>query len=152
MNANIRPSTAVAGRAEVGRAEAYDKGAATGRSEHLAARLEPFDSYWQAPKDVEKGFTSFTAYYRANYLGHMPADKQARILVISCGPGYLVKMLRDCGYTSVLGIDSDAAKVDVARRHQLPCEVARAFEFLAPQARRVRRHHSGAGAEPFDAR
>jgi len=119
MNANFR------------RVEPYDKGSLAGRSASLAARLEPFDSYWQAPKDVEKGFTSFTAYYRANYLGHMPADKQARILVISCGPGYLVKMLRDCGYSSVLGIDSDAAKVDTARRHQLPCEVARAFEFLA---------------------
>src|ERR1700753_591856 len=71
--------------------ESYDKGGtglAVGRSERLAARLEPFDSYWQAPKDVEKGFTSFTAYYRANYLGHMPADKSTRILVISCGPGY----------------------------------------------------------------
>jgi 2-polyprenyl-3-methyl-5-hydroxy-6-metoxy-1,4-benzoquinol methylase len=63
--------------------------------------------------------------------GPHAGDKQARILVISCGPGYLVKMLRDCGYSSVLGIDSDAAKVEVARRHQLPCEVARAFEFLA---------------------
>ena len=119
MNANFR------------RVESYDKGSLAGRSDSLAARLEPFDSYWQAPKDVEKGFTSFTAYYRANYLGHMPADKQARILVISCGPGYLVKMLRDCGYSAVLGIDSDAAKVDTAKRHQLPCEVARAFEFLA---------------------
>jgi len=28
-------------------------------------------------------------------------------------------MLRDCGYSSVLGIDSDAAKVDTAKRHQL---------------------------------
>jgi 2-polyprenyl-3-methyl-5-hydroxy-6-metoxy-1,4-benzoquinol methylase len=131
MNANFRQTPPAANMAEVGRMGSYDKGGAAGRSERLAARLEPFDSYWQAPKDVEKGFTSFTAYYRANYLGHMPADKQARILVISCGPGYLVKMLRDCGYSSVLGIDSDAAKVEVARRHQLPCEVARAFEFLA---------------------
>ncbi|HEY6482912.1 MAG TPA: class I SAM-dependent methyltransferase [Steroidobacteraceae bacterium] len=96
----------------------------------LAARLEPFDSYWQAPKDVEKGFSSFTAYYRANYLSHMPADRDARILVISCGPGYLVKMLHDCGYRSVLGIDSDPAKVEVARGKQLPCETARAFAFL----------------------
>ncbi|HEY8537980.1 MAG TPA: hypothetical protein VIL28_03875, partial [Steroidobacteraceae bacterium] len=55
----------------------------------LAARLEPFDSYWQAPKDVEGGFKSFTAYYRANYLPHLPQDREARILVISCGPGYL---------------------------------------------------------------
>ena len=109
MNANIRQSPAAANMAPVGRLESYDKGNAAGRSERLAARLEPFDSYWQAPKDVEKGFTSFTAYYRANYLSHMPADRQAKILVISCGPGYLVKMLRDRGYSSVLGIDSDAA-------------------------------------------
>lgn len=128
MNASFRPSAQAAAGADVSRLQPYDK---AGRSERLAARLEPFDSYWQAPKDVEKGFTSFTAYYRANYLGHMPADKQSRVLVVSCGPGYLVKMLRDRGYANVLGIDSDAAKVDVARRHQLPCETARAFEFLA---------------------
>ena len=42
----------------------------------LAARLEPFDSYWQAPKDVESGFDSFAAYYRANYLAHLPAGSQ----------------------------------------------------------------------------
>jgi len=96
----------------------------------LAARIEPFDSYWQAPADVEKGYGSFTAYYRANYLARMPKDRDARILVVSCGPGYLVKMLRDHGYRNVLGIDSDPAKVEHARRHDLPCEVARAFEFL----------------------
>jgi 2-polyprenyl-3-methyl-5-hydroxy-6-metoxy-1,4-benzoquinol methylase len=121
MNANFRETPLAANRTDAG---------AAALPRQLAARLEPFDSYWQAPKDLEKGFTSFTAYYRANYLGHMPADRQARILVISCGPGYLVKMLRDCGYNAVLGIDSDPAKVEVARRHQLPCETARAFEFL----------------------
>jgi SAM-dependent methyltransferase len=96
----------------------------------LAARLEPFDSYWQAPKDIEKGFDSFAAYYRANYLPLMPGDRSARILVISCGPGYLVKMLKDRGYLAVLGIDSDPAKVDLAQRKGLPCQVAPAFEFL----------------------
>jgi 2-polyprenyl-3-methyl-5-hydroxy-6-metoxy-1,4-benzoquinol methylase len=100
----------------------------------LAARLEPFDSYWQAPKDIEKGYNAFNAYYRANYLSHMPADRAARILVISCGPGYLVNMLRERGFTAVLGIDSDTAKVDHARRKGLPCEVARAFEFLQGKA------------------
>jgi 2-polyprenyl-3-methyl-5-hydroxy-6-metoxy-1,4-benzoquinol methylase len=96
----------------------------------LAARLEPFDSYWQAPKDVEKGFKSFTAYYKANYLARMPENRDASILVVSCGPGYLVKMLREHGYRNVLGIDSDSSKVEHARRHDLPCETARAFEFL----------------------
>src|SRR5690349_24870486 len=82
------------------------------RSDTLAARLEPFDSYWQAPKDIESGFKSFTAYYRANYLPHLPADRNARILVVSCGPGYLVEVLKQAGYKSVVGIDSDPAKIE----------------------------------------
>jgi SAM-dependent methyltransferase len=100
----------------------------------LAARLEPFDSYWQAPKDAEKGFSSFAAYYRSNYLPWMPADRAARVLVISCGPGYLVKMLQDRGYSALIGIDSDPAKIAIAQRRALPCEVANAFEFLDAHA------------------
>jgi SAM-dependent methyltransferase len=97
----------------------------------LAARLEPFDSYWQAPADVDSGYTSFSAYYRANYLPHMPADRNARILVVSCGPGYLVDLLAGAGYRNVLGIDSDPGKVEHARRRGLNCEVAEVFPFLA---------------------
>lgn len=99
-------------------------------SPSLAARLEPFDSYWQAPKDVEKGYEAFKAYYRANYLPHMPARRDVSILVVSCGPGYLVNMLRESGYLNVLGIDSDPAKVEFAARRGLPCEAAQAFPFL----------------------
>ncbi len=50
--------------------------------------------------------------------------------MISCGPGYLVNLLRQKGYTNVLGIDSDPAKVEHARRKGLPCEAAEAFPFL----------------------
>lgn len=96
----------------------------------LAARLEPFDSYWQAPKDVESGYGSFAAYYRANYLQHLPKDKSARILVVSCGPGYLVNVLAKEGYTGVVGIDSDPAKIEYARKRGLPCEAAEAFPYL----------------------
>jgi SAM-dependent methyltransferase len=96
----------------------------------LAARLEPFDSYWQAPADVDSGYKSFSAYYKANYLPHLPADRNAKILVVSCGPGYLVDLLAVSGYRNVLGIDSDAAKVDHARRRGLNCEVAEVFPFL----------------------
>jgi 2-polyprenyl-3-methyl-5-hydroxy-6-metoxy-1,4-benzoquinol methylase len=97
----------------------------------LAARLEPFDSYWQAPVDIESGYKSFNAYYRANYLSHIPADRDAKILVISCGPGYLVDLLVKSGYRHVLGIDSDGGKVEHARRRNLPCQVAEVFPFLA---------------------
>src|ERR1700761_1300555 len=82
----------------------------------LAARLEPFDSYWQAPADVESGYKSFSAYYRAHYLPHMPPDRNARILVVSCGPGYLVNLLAEAGYHNVVGIDSDATKVEFGRK------------------------------------
>jgi 2-polyprenyl-3-methyl-5-hydroxy-6-metoxy-1,4-benzoquinol methylase len=97
----------------------------------LTARLEPFDSYWQAPADVESGYKSFNAYYRANYLPHIPDDRDAKILVISCGPGYLVDLLMKTGYRNVLGIDSDGRKVEHARRRRLTCEVAEVFGFLA---------------------
>jgi 2-polyprenyl-3-methyl-5-hydroxy-6-metoxy-1,4-benzoquinol methylase len=96
----------------------------------LAARLEPFDSYWQAPEDVDEGYRSFNAYYRANYLPQLPADRAARILVVSCGPGYLVSLLKERGYTNVTGIDSDPDKVAHAKLRNLPCEAAEAFPYL----------------------
>lgn len=96
----------------------------------LAARLEPFDSYWQAPEDVDSGYSSFHAYYKANYLHHLPSNSDAQILVVSCGPGYLVNLLQASGYRYVTGIDSDDAKVEHARKRGLNCQVARAFAFL----------------------
>jgi SAM-dependent methyltransferase len=98
--------------------------------ETLSARAEPFDSYWQAPADVEKGFGSFYQYYKHNVLQRLPGERQAQILVVSCGPGYLVHTLNQAGYASVLGIDSDPQKVAYAERRKLNCRVARAFSFL----------------------
>jgi len=96
----------------------------------LAAKLEPFDSYWQAPEDAEKGYASFKQFYRSNYLRYLPESKQAKILVISCGPGYFVALLNDEGYGNVLGIDSDPEKIEYARKRKLNCHVERAFPFL----------------------
>ncbi|HEX5420429.1 MAG TPA: class I SAM-dependent methyltransferase [Gammaproteobacteria bacterium] len=109
-------------------------GTCASRSARLSARLEPFDSYWQAPRDVEKGYSSFYAYYKHNYLPYMPRNKAARILVISCGPGYLVNLLAAQGYENVVGIDSDEQKVAYAKRRGLNCATARAFEYLANRA------------------
>ena len=108
-------------------------------SNELTAKMEPFDSFWEGPQDIDKGYDKFYKFYKYNYLEHMPEDRNARILVISCGPGYFVNMLNKEGYTNVLGIDSFPEKIEHARRHGLNCEVARAFEFL---------EQSG---EPFDA-
>jgi 2-polyprenyl-3-methyl-5-hydroxy-6-metoxy-1,4-benzoquinol methylase len=96
----------------------------------LTAKIEPFDSFWEAPKNIEKGFDSFQKFYRYNYLGHLPKDRDARILVISCGYGYFVQLLKSVGYSQVLGIDSDPEKVGVASRKGLNCRVETAFDFL----------------------
>jgi SAM-dependent methyltransferase len=97
----------------------------------LTARLEPFDSYWQAPEDVSEGYESFYAYYNANYIPHIPTDRNAKILVISCGPGYLVNTLNKHGYTDVIGIDSDDSKISHAQTKGLNCQTAEAFPYLA---------------------
>jgi SAM-dependent methyltransferase len=97
----------------------------------LAARIEPFDSFWEGPEDVEKGYTTVFEFYRRNYLRHVPEDRDAPVLVISCGPGYFVDMLVRHGYRHVTGIDSDGAKVEHGRRRGLDCRKERAFPFLA---------------------
>lgn len=102
----------------------------TDRDRSLAARIEPFDSYWQAPADVEKGYRSFAQYYKHNFLPHLPENRDAVILVVSCGPGYLVNLLVEQGYRNAFGIDSDPAKIEHARRRSLDCRVERAFPFL----------------------
>ena len=96
----------------------------------LSAQIEPFDTFWEAPADVEKGFAKFAKFYKRNYFKHMPRNKTARTLVISCGAGYMVDLMQKEGYTDVQGIDSDPDKIAVAERHNLNCKVANAFPFL----------------------
>jgi SAM-dependent methyltransferase len=97
----------------------------------LSARMEPFDTFWEAPKDVEKGYSSFLKFYKRNYLRHIPENKSINILVVSCGPGYFVNLLNKEGYKNVYGIDSDADKVKFALEKDLRCENHEAFAFLA---------------------
>jgi SAM-dependent methyltransferase len=96
----------------------------------LEARLEPFDSFWEGPEDVDKGYRSFGKFYQANYRRYLPEDRTVNILVISCGPGYFVNLLAELGYSRVLGIDSDPAKVSHGAGRGLNCRVGTAFEEL----------------------
>ena len=99
-------------------------------SRDLAAKIEPFDSFWEAPDNIEKGYSSFYKFYKHNYLKHLPTDRNVKVLVVSCGPGYFVNLLTRHGYTNVLGIDSFREKVKYAQGRNLNCKVANAFEFL----------------------
>ena len=101
-----------------------------GDATSLTARLERFDSFWEGPEDIEKGYRTLGQFYRLNYLKYVPADRASRILVISCGPGYFVNLLNNEGYTNVLGIDSHAEKIAHAVSHDLNCKTDTAFEHL----------------------
>jgi SAM-dependent methyltransferase len=92
--------------------------------------IERFDSFWEGPADVAKGYRRFGTFYRANYLHHLPSQRGVRMLVISCGPGYFVNLLAEEGYTNVTGIDSDPSRVAWAKQRGLNCQHATAFEFL----------------------
>ncbi|MFV2057935.1 MAG: class I SAM-dependent methyltransferase, partial [Thiohalomonadales bacterium] len=96
----------------------------------LTAKMEPFDSFWEGPGNIEKGYSSLYKFYKHNYLPHVPKDKGSKVLVISCGPGYFVDMLKRHGYTDVVGIDSFPEKIQLAKKRGLNCETATAFEFL----------------------
>ena len=96
----------------------------------LTAKIEPFDSFWEAPADIEKGYSTFGTFYKHNYLKYFPSDKKSKILVISCGPGYMVNLLNQIGYSDVLGIDSMEEKIQPALSRHLNCRTTRAFDFL----------------------
>jgi len=100
------------------------------KSDQLAAQIEPFDSFWEGPEDVEKGYRKFHQFYTHNYLKYLDQPTTAKILVISCGPGYLVNTLNAHGYTDVLGIDSFENKISYAVGKGLNCRTARAIEWL----------------------
>jgi nucleoside-diphosphate-sugar epimerase/2-polyprenyl-3-methyl-5-hydroxy-6-metoxy-1,4-benzoquinol methylase len=96
----------------------------------LSARMERFDSFWEGPEEIEKGYRTLGQFYRVNYLKYVPTDRASRILVISCGPGYFVNLLNKECYTNVLGIDSHAEKIAHAVSHDLNCKTDIAFEHL----------------------
>jgi SAM-dependent methyltransferase len=102
----------------------------------LTGKMEPFDSFWEAPSDIEKGYRTFGQFYRVNYLPHVPKDRESRVLVVSCGPGYFLDLLRREGYRNATGIDSDPEKVAMARAKGLEARAERAFAALegAPAA------------------
>jgi len=96
----------------------------------LSAKIERFDTFWEGPEEVQKGYSPFYQFYKKNYLKYIPEDKESGILVVSCGPGYFVNMLKKNGYSNVLGIDSDPEKVKYAKGKNLDCRVGEAFTFL----------------------
>jgi SAM-dependent methyltransferase len=104
----------------------------------LTGKIEPFDTFWEAPENIEKGYGSFGQFYKRNYFKYIPKNKNMKMLVISCGPGYFINLAKEEGYKNVFGIDSDPDKIRYAKKRNLNCKTEHAFPFL-------KKNHS-----PFD--
>jgi len=100
------------------------------KKNNITAFMEPFDSFWEAPRDIEKGYGRFAKFYLRNYFKYITPAHSDNILVVSCGPGYMLDVLKNKGFEHVVGIDSDPEKVAYAKQKGLHAQVAGAFEFL----------------------
>lgn len=68
--------------------------------------------------------------YRFQFQDLLPKDKNAKILDIGCGSGFLVNFLVKEGYKNVLGIDNSPEQVEFGQSQNLPVIQAEAIEFL----------------------
>lgn len=51
-----------------------------------------------------------SAFYRRVLGPHLPADKTVAVLDVGCGGGYALGALREMGFTSLTGVESDAGQ------------------------------------------
>jgi len=97
----------------------------------LTGTYSPWTTFCEGMTDIEKGYSYYPRQYKRNYSRHLPENKDARILVVSAGPGYFVLFLNQLGYHNVVGIDTEPARVEHALKRNLQVEVAHAFDYLA---------------------
>ncbi len=96
----------------------------------LTGTISPWTTFSEGMADIERGYSYYPRQYKRNYSRHLPEDKDAKILVVSAGPGYFVAFLNELGYGNVLGIDTDPSRVAYAHKRDLKVEIAHAFDFL----------------------
>lgn len=96
----------------------------------LTAKISPFITFCEGTENVEKDFKVFYKFYKKNYSQYLPSSRKTNILVLSCGHGYFLNLLKKEGYLNVLGIDNDKEKINYARKKGFNCQRDNSFEFL----------------------
>jgi len=79
----------------------------------------------------DAGYKRHARVLRQILLPHLPTSRDAEILDVACGIGYVVEMLREAGYSNTRGIDISTTQVEVAKARGLPVVQADVFEYLA---------------------
>lgn len=96
----------------------------------LRGKFHPFTTFCEGIPDIEAGFNYYDKLYARNYTHLLPKNKNLEVLVTSAGVGYFVSFLTKMGYSKVLGVDSDAVKVNYARGKGINVIHGNAFDYL----------------------
>jgi SAM-dependent methyltransferase len=63
----------------------------------------------------------------------LPADRQAEIYEVACGPGIMLRHLKRLGYTRLAGSDSSASQIELAQAVGLPVVLGDSLQELKRQ-------------------
>ncbi len=71
-------------------------------------------------KNIDDNYESIIEYYYNLIKGILPEDKNAKILDVGCGKGYLLMTLKHFGYQNIQGIDIDKGQIEGCKALSLP--------------------------------
>jgi 2-polyprenyl-3-methyl-5-hydroxy-6-metoxy-1,4-benzoquinol methylase len=76
-------------------------------------------------------FRIYGAYFKENYLKHIPKNCSIRILDVGCGMGHFLQFLEDHGYNNYLGIDISEENIAYCKANKkFNVELVDAFKFF----------------------
>jgi SAM-dependent methyltransferase len=78
----------------------------------------------------EDEFVRFLAYFKKNYLPHLPSQKNAMILELGCGMGHFLNFLEKEGYQNYLGVDICEENILFCAKRGISATHADIFSFL----------------------
>jgi 2-polyprenyl-3-methyl-5-hydroxy-6-metoxy-1,4-benzoquinol methylase len=80
--------------------------------------------------DTNKEFSLHYRYFRKNYLKHLPADRNAKIVDLGCGMGHFLNFLVKERYKNYIGIDASEENIEFCRKNNFNVVFEDIFEFL----------------------
>jgi SAM-dependent methyltransferase len=84
----------------------------------------------EASRRLEQELQAATPAFNRIVLPWLPSDRRARIYEVACGPGIMLRWLRQHGYKNVSGSDLSARQLQLARAAGFPVKVADSVEEL----------------------
>jgi 2-polyprenyl-3-methyl-5-hydroxy-6-metoxy-1,4-benzoquinol methylase len=80
-----------------------------------------YHTFTRRPNLDPKTLKTIFKFYNRNFLKFLPSDKEAYILDLGCGEGFLLLWLKYLGYKNIFGIDISEENINIANSMGLNC-------------------------------